>query len=250
MNVQTPNFNSVKPEKHQVGVLQLSAIRDFPAIGTLTPQEEESLVQSGDQEQLVLRYMREAFIYGFRVSRGGLEEGEIVSACYLALRDAARNFRPEKCTKAYSGDFLLKGRFFSYAKVYIRGRVIAEFRAKDVVRRVRNSDSLDDSYGRRQVRNRSDECADTDFYGPLETDFQEPDLEHAKEEVESMQPIIDRVLNEKEKMILQLRYKGGLNFRQIGALLGVSRSNMQNEHRNALKKIRNELLTQKRLFNR
>ncbi len=198
-------------------------LTEFPE-NPLTPEEEKTATP----ESLIMHSMREAFLYAFKCCRGNLEEGEVLSACYLALDDASKNFKPHHSARL---------RFFAYAKPYVRGKIIAEFRAKDVVRRARDHESI-------QTRE------DTGVYSQNEEFFHEPDATHAHEEWESLKPLIDEVLSEKESMILELRYHGGLNFRQIGNLLGVSRSNTQNEHREALLKIRNKLMEKKRLFNR
>jgi RNA polymerase sigma factor (sigma-70 family) len=205
-------------------------LSEFPE-SSLTPEDEIAAATSGTEEaklSLVMHSMREAFLYAFKCSRGNLEEGEVLSACYLALVDATKNFNPHHSRGL---------RFFAYAKPFIRGRTIAEFRAKDVVRRARDHESL-------QV------FEDSDVYGPNEAAYSEPEITHSKEEWESLAPLIKKCLNEREAAILDMYYKGGLNFRQIGDLLGVSRSHTQNDHRTALKKIRIYLLEQKRLFNR
>lgn len=199
-------------------------LEEFPE-HPLGPDEEKN----ASQQDLVMHSMREACLYAFRCSRGNLEPGEIMSACYLALVEAARNFKPSHAAHL---------RFFAYAKAYVRGKIIAEFRSKDVVRKARNHESL-------QVHE------DNDVYGPNEDAFHEPDVaSSAEEEWNAIKGLVDSVLTEKEKMVIQLRYYGGLNFRQIGDLLGVSRSHTQNEHRAAMLKIRNRLMEQKKLFNR
>jgi RNA polymerase sigma factor (sigma-70 family) len=63
-----------------------------------------------------------------------------------------------------------------------------------------------------------------------------------------IQPIIDRKLNDKERMVLDLFYNGDLTFEQIGKLLGVCRERTRMIHFQGLKKIRNELMRRKVLF--
>jgi DNA-directed RNA polymerase specialized sigma subunit len=48
--------------------------------------------------------------------------------------------------------------------------------------------------------------------------------------------------------VLTLTYVAGLNFQEIGGLLGVTRSAIQRTHWRAVKKLRNELGRRKQLF--
>jgi RNA polymerase sigma factor (sigma-70 family) len=78
----------------------------------------------------------------------------------------------------------------------------------------------------------------------------EPDMESifTRDRWELVKPIVEQKCSEQEKMVLTLNYVSGLNFQEIGDLLGVTRSAIQRTHWRAVKKLRNELTRKKQLF--
>lgn len=226
-------------------------LEDFPS-EILTPEEENAIAvtpkddDEGAREKLILHNMREALLYAKKCSYGKLADGDLVSVCYLGLRDAASNFAPNKI------------RFFGYSKPYIRGRIYSEFRSLRVVKK---SDSV--QHVATSVRPEvDDDLTGTNTpYTPnyrdnLETEYKplEPesenfnfDLTQFREEWQLIEPLVQDILSDKERMILELRYISGYNFRQIGDLFAVpvSRSHVQHIHGIALEKIRAELVKRK-----
>lgn len=222
----------------------------------LSREEENRLAKLNTEESrnlLVMHAMHEALAYAYKCCRGNLHQDDLFSLCYDSLQSAAKNFRPNII------------RFFSYAKIYVRRGIAQMWRSKDVVRnaslhesgfeaaskpidtRAREEDEIDESR----------DWADPQFHEDAnfnehlgELGSVEPEFEriHLAERMKMIQPIIDRKLNEKERMVLDLFYNGDLTFEQIGKLLGVCRERTRMIHFQALKKIRCELMRQKTLF--
>lgn len=201
----------------------------------LTPEGEQVLVRvavdesqpytlrENSKQSLVLATMRFAFVYAKRVTRSKLPDDELLSLCYAALAKSVKNYKPGSQT------------FLNYSKVYLRGEAAATWRAKDVVR---------GAYKHETPAPDSDEVPK-----PMSDDFAEPEFNniHWKEKWGVIEPIIRRRLNLRERSILELRYRHGKNFREIGEILGdggrpLTRSAVQLSHNKALLKLRNILL--------
>lgn len=196
-------------------------LSELPEQLLTTDQENDLASQSSDwaREKLVMHSLKEAFCYARKCSRGNLSEGEVLSVCYSALQDAAKNFKPGMI------------RFFAYAKPYVRGKVIAEFRSRDIVKKCRDYEQLPPT-----------DIEDED-YAPVVDNFHEPDFDefHAKEVCELLKPLMRSRLSDKERMILELKYAGGMTFCQIGELLGTTKSDSHHCATIALEKLRREL---------
>jgi RNA polymerase sigma factor (sigma-70 family) len=181
------------------------------------------------QQKLVLASLRDAFFYARKCARARLPDEEIVSLCYAALVRAAARVNPGK------------GRFFAYAKPYIRGAVCRAWRSLDVVRNGGNAESLDtnpdaddgDEYDNNKER-----------VDPVDPEFGLIDL---TEKWAIVEPLLKK-LSPSERTVLNLRYQQGLNFREIGDKLKVTRSATQGTHARALRKLRNALLRQHKLY--
>lgn len=216
----------------------------------LTPEEETALglrimklKDEEDMNTLALHSMREAFFYGMACSKRHLSDREVFSLCFTALKKAAKNFEPGAT------------RFFAYAKAYVRGEICDTFDQLRVVKRGEtemicpdavpgaNEHSSDDDYDTCPTQTReglslTPQSVDSDLSGIMDRD-----------EWATIKPILSK-LSEKERQVLDLRFHSGLNFRQIGELLNVSRSDTQATCTRALKKVRCELLRKGKLFNR
>lgn len=223
----------------------------------LTRAQENDLAREGTEDArntLVMHAMHEALAYAYKCCRGALAQDDLFSLCYDGLQSAAKNFKPNRI------------RFFSYAKIYVRRGISQTWRSKDIVRNSslhetgfeaasRPSDSRSrggDREGEEYENNtdpqfHEDAHLDENF---VEAGFVEPEFKriHLGERMKLVQPIIDRKLNDKERMVLDLFYNGDLTFEQIGRLLGVCRERTRMIHFQGLKKIRNELMRQKFLF--
>lgn len=191
----------------------------------LSVEQEEALLRAGDRVTLIAHNTLEAFYYGQGTHQShGLSDGEILSAAYDGLTAAAKNFQPGRL------------RFFAYAKPYIRGALSRATRANCVVKTVREAEPL--------PAEEPEEPEDN--YVPPHTTVahHEPDVETIclREEWTQIRPVLFKVLDEKERIIIELNYIGGLNLREISDLLGVSRSDIQHKRMKALKKVRDRLL--------
>lgn len=196
-----------------------------------------------DMNTLALYNMREAFAYASACCKRRLSETEIFSLCFEALKKAAKNFVPGQI------------RFFAYAKPYVRGEICNTYDDLRVVRRGEtellapddipgeNEHTAEDDFDTCEVQTRDnhfhkEDVVDSDMEGIMNRD-----------EWASIKPILSK-LSEKERQVLDLRFQSGFNFRQIGELLNVSRSDTQATCVRALKKVRCELLRKRKLFNR
>lgn len=200
----------------------------------LSVEQEEALLREGDRVTLIAHNTREAFHYGQGTHQShGLSDGEILSAAYDGLTAAAKNWK--------SGQL----RFFSYAKPYIRGALSRATRANCVVRTVREAEPL--------PVEEPEEEDETECYVPPRrlSEGHEPELEVIclKDEWAQIRPALFTVLDEKERIVVELSYVGCLNLREISDLLGVSRSDIHHTRLEALKKVRNHLMDQNK-FNR
>ena len=206
----------------------MKLLNDLPEAHLLTAAQERSLAKR-NKTKLVLHTMREAFVYAKQCCRGGLPDDDIYSLSYAALVSAARRYKPAK------------GRFFAYAKVFVRGQISREWRNLDTVKNSSmNSDPAPSPI--QHVLLHTHEENETDIplisENSVEPEFGMIDL---RERLALIEPIIREKLTKREQQIIELRYKSGFNFTKIGDLFGLSRQWMEKEHRGAIQKIHNEL---------
>lgn len=180
-------------------------------------------------EGLVLGHMRDAFFYARQCCHGRLADDEIYSLCYSALDRAARRHHHTR------------GRFFAYAKPYIRGAIYRKWRSMDAVKgggRTESIDEGDPNAGEVELEpiDNTDSVAEPEF-----------DRMALHERMELVKPLLKK-LSSSEKRVIELCYNGGLNFREVADLMGVTRSAIQGTHARALRKIRNFLLSMHRLY--
>lgn len=183
----------------------------------LSRAQEDVLVKKGTKkslEKLVLHNMTEAVVYARHVSRGSMNDGELVSACWLALRSASSSY----CCRHISGI-----RFFAFAKQALRGQISAERKRARVVRNAEH-ESLDGANDNQTV---------------------EPDYSNIEsaELLAGLRPAMFEVLSDRERAILILRYSSGFSFTEIGDRIGFSRQSIQKNHCKALEKLRGALQT-------
>ena len=160
-------------------------------------------------------------------------------------------------------------RFFAFAKAGLRGRMSTYWRSLSTVRNAKeiiSSDSIEcmkiPGYG--FINRRS---ATADHRHPHSEGEREDDHEHsfreavtgevempnldamlARDHWEVIKKKFDKVISKQQWMILDLAYMGGLNFPQIGKLLGLTRSAIHASHRNAIKKLRGAIRLDRRLL--
>ena len=207
-----------------------------------------------DINSLVLHTMRDAFLYSKRVCRNKIADDELFSLCYLALRRSAKRFRPGTL------------RFMAFSKIAIRGEISDYWKTIDVVKH----SSLHEEETTKYLHNGwaavflpagastgDGEFDDADYedwnFKPAfdqliepheEADFRSIDF---RERLRIVEDIIKKKLTEQEQMVIDLVYRGHLNFQQIGDLTATTRSAAQSTHAKALRKIRNELMRSKKL---
>lgn len=198
----------------------------FPEVRTLSRKDEIRLAKGNEDARglLVMHYMREAFVYARRCCRQNIQDDELLSLCYASLQRALKNYDPKRS-------------FFNYARVFLRGDLAQYWRDKDVVKNSSKYEDKEAKYEFVDIKYQEGQVAP------------EMDLVMMKERLALVLPIVATKLNDHEKMILDLFFNGGFTFRKIGVLLGVSRSAAQITCARALKKIRKELMRQKRLYN-
>lgn len=180
-------------------------------------KQERSLINTGTKtalDKLALHNLKEAVAYANQCSRGSLEQPELISLCWTAVRQAAENYRIKKS----------KGiRFFAFCKPYIRGQINLERKQKIVVRNVELSQFM---------------LSDENTEGVIGPDFS--NLE-TKELLSGLKPAIFEQLTDRERAIIILRYESGFSFTEIGERIGFSRQSIQKSHAKALKKLRSAL---------
>jgi len=230
----------------------MSKILDgLPGEGTMSPLVEDQLATKIQQHQneedkntLVLHNMREGIRYAMGVSKNHLPEDEIMSTVYIALSKASKNFKPGGI------------RFFGYAKPYIRGEICLLWKQKDVVKNASRHESIEGKPPLRRVNYFSDQEQEVEKVDEkdhrLDEDFVLPDYKgiDLREKWEMVEPLMNKILNERENMVLQLFYIGGMSFHTIGQKLvpKMDRPAIQHIHLRALKKLRTALAKNKALL--
>lgn len=221
----------------------------------LTTEEEDALAiriqatrrkHEADEDAmnaLILHSMREAFFYAMGCARN-LPPDAVYSLCYAALRLAAPNFSPGRI------------RFFAYCKPYVRGEICKTFNELKVVRNADCQTLSPDVVNSAEEGTSGETYWASDFvrnsFIDSKVDVVEPETDAimGREEWTLIVPILQSRLSEKERMVLELRYQSGFNFRQIGDLLKVSRSDTQATHERAINKVRCALKGKRELFGR
>jgi RNA polymerase sigma factor (sigma-70 family) len=204
----------------------------------MTEAEEARALDNENFEQVALGHTLEAVKYGRRCCRGSLQDDELVSICYQALLHSARNFKPKRGGISY----------FAFSKQYIRGAIAREWRKRDVVRNSSRHET--------EIISKTPRChkghwetetfeysANQEKSGPPHHEaFQTvlPDFESLdiRERWDIIWPVMQKRLNDVERMVVVLRYKSGFSFEEIGKLRGVTRQAIQRTHAQALKKLR------------
>ncbi len=176
--------------------------------------------------ELTMHNLKECFLYAKAVSKGKILDDEIFSICYQALFSSAKTFRPNVI------------RFFSYSKAAVRGALTRHWNSLNTIRSPSGAPAM------QKIDQEDSDMLDSQM-GSTEPDSQSI---FTSERWAIIEPIIQSKLNQQEKMVLELHYRSSLDFEEIGSLLGVTRSAIQNTSQRALKKIRNELYRKHQLF--
>ena len=177
--------------------------------------------------KLAMHGICEAIPYLRTVCGGRVGYDEILSMSYVALTDAARNFRPGGI------------RFFCYAKVYLRSELAKWWKSQDIVKHA--SEAEDKEY----VMQAEDyNIAKTD-----DVDSVNFELIDIKERWAIVKPLLSR-LTERERMVMELVYISGLSFTDISKILvpQITREAVRCCHERALRRLRLALLSLQHTF--
>lgn len=203
----------------------------------LSQRQEQLLARSKSEtslNKLVICNMREAVRYGKAVCGNLLSESEIISVCYTTLLRHAKRFNP-----AY-------GRFFAFAKAGIRGDLRRSWTTRNVVKRMEGPPLAPSRPHKGAPRDSGDVWDDEQEVTP-EHEVASPDFSSifTRERWAIVSKVIEKVCTEQERMVLELTYITGYNFRETADRLGVTRSAVQILHATTLRKIRNVLMDRK-----
>jgi len=196
----------------------------LPAISI---EQQRKLIDRGTPaalNKLALHSLSEAVAYAKQCARSlHLEEPEIVSLCWIALRNAAARYSHRRSRGI---------RFFAFAKQWIRGQISLELKQKQVVRNGQQVALESEEYQHSIPKKCQQDWA-----------VSEPDndVSEFKELFARIKPVIFSKLNDFEIAILILRYQSGFSFTEIGERMGVSRQSVQKKHVSAITKLRKAL---------
>jgi len=193
---------------------------------SLTDTEELSLLASDPthfQVRLIEHTLDEAVEYIRKVCGGKLPQDEQLSIAGWALTQAAKNYQPGPGR-----------RLMTFARPALRGGVMRAWRDREAV-----------TYGDK-IPPKTDPCTLPDPLVDLveEPGFKEIDL---KERWAIIKPLIQR-LNENERRVLTLAYESGFTFQTIADMQGNTRAAAHRTHQEALRKIREWLVEDKKFF--
>lgn len=204
----------------------------------ITLEEEQLLIKKGTAAaklKIVMANMREAvkYCHGLTQNGGELHTDEIMSLCYTVLCASVERFKP-----GYS-------RFFAFSKPRLRGAICRNWKTRDVVKHSKTV-PLDEAKETPSQKPRvltNEERPEDEWPHELSSQIVEPDYSEIfqHEELEPIKEIIETKLNEQERMVIDLAFKAGFNFAEIGRLLGVSRAATQSTAQRAISKIKYQL---------
>lgn len=175
----------------------------------MTPKQEAR----ASRRTLVMRHMGEGLKYARKCCRGLLTDEILTSRVYAGLVKAAERFDPTR---------LNARRFFVYAKVFVRSEVWREWRGLDVVRNRKHISEND-----LPEEDRPEQPTTEPEYGAI----------FAHDEWEKIEPLLRR-LTDRERLVIDMVFLQGKNYREVGDALGISRSAAQQDGARALGKLR------------
>lgn len=209
-------------------------LNGLPLVGLISESAEKMLKERNDKraiDKLVLGFMREAFCYSKKCARGKLPDDEIFSLSYKALNAAARKFDPAR------------GRFFIFAKIYLRWEIKHAWAEKSVVRNAGGPDTcLHDHCEAEDILNEREETIVPEYdhpLDPLESPHSHFDFERVEfnERMAQILPLL-RQLNPNERMVIEMRFRTGWDFAKIGREIGRSRERVRQIALEAIEKVK------------
>jgi len=211
----------------------MNILSGLPETPLTLKQESAAVKTAAGRTKLVLANMREAFSYSKNTSHGQLPDGDLFSLCYTALTNAAKNYKPNLNRR------FAESRFFGYAKPYIRGEIRRTWSRLKIVANGECVEYIDEIQTDEDSEDKK--CSYIKLLNPPNLVEPEFDKIHIKERWARVAPILAWELNDQERMIVDLHYRGGFNFKEIGRMLEITRSAVQGTHSHALRKVRNRL---------
>lgn len=175
-------------------------------------EARETLVQN-----FVLLYMRDCVSYGEFVAKGSIEADELFSLVYLELHKAAFKFDPKF------------GRFATYAKQWVWGRIHKHWKIPEVSRNnstshLRYEETVENRF---ELTNPNEPIVHADF-----------DVINYHEQNKKLDELMKRKLNLQEQMVIDLVYRSSYSLAQIGEKLSVTRAAIQATHERAVRKLK------------
>jgi RNA polymerase sigma factor (sigma-70 family) len=183
--------------------------------------------------------MREGFCYSKTCARGKLPDDEIFSLTYKALNAAAKRFDSAK------------GRFFIFAKIYLRWEIKHAWAEKSLVRNSQEQDAVlpEQDLGRETLHEERSSHVATDWLTPTNALDEIPaeasadfDFEKVEfnEQMNMLRPHILN-LNENERMVIDMRFRTGWDFAKIGREIGRSRERVRQIALEAIRKLKEKV---------
>ena len=185
--------------------------------------------------RLIEANLRESVIYLKTIARGRFCDGELISFAYDGLRQAAKNFDPDR------------NRFFTWAKPHIRGKMFAEMRSQ-----TRYSDMMGSEISGGEVVVEDPETGQREdmprWSNEPSVDFDHEGLGYRTHFYSEIKGVMERVLKPQEQRVVMQRIWHGLRYREIGEKFGFSTSRAQAIFERAMQLVRRELMRRNRLY--
>lgn len=222
----------------------------FPSEKLTTPVEVvlAARIKNGDESavnELAVAAMHEAVTYTRHICRAMIQDDELISICYDVLYRGAKRFNPK-----------YKVRFVAFCKAGLRGYIRRSWTTKNVVKGVHRDKIESDTPGGSKFRMPSGrglgegDLWDQEDEVTPEHEIEQPDFASISthEKWGILETIVKENCRPREKQVLELVYRDGLNFAEVAKLLGVTRSAIQSTHSGAMKKLREILAGKKSLL--
>jgi len=179
-------------------------------------------------EFLVVRSLRESVLLLRKMSKGRLDDGELISIAYKALERSARSYNPSKGK-----------RFFYFSKKALRGVLIEHFRGNEVVKHAEKpaaswEEAVSTSRPRKSHPDLEDPETTSELEGRSDADFS---TIYQKEDFEQVTRAM-KCLNHFEKAIVLFIRATGYSFRETAEEFGCSRAWVGLCYNRAIEKLR------------
>jgi len=200
----------------------------------LTPAQERQYASMHWWGKLIEGNLHEAIVYLKKMSRGRFAEGELVSFAYDGMKQAAKNFDPER------------NRFFTWAKPHIRGKMFAAMREQ-----TRYAALTSGTLSSPETHEENPETGVVEdmprWTNEPSVDFDHEEMHYRTHFLSEIKGVMEHVLKHQEQIVVTERIWGDLRYREIGEKHGFSTSRAQAIFERSMHLIRRELIRRKRL---